>query len=388
MEYRPNPMAGKHPLAMCLALFSAALAPACQSSDAPPAGPPDGSDGFGLSTRPSNRTCKPPARYTDPAPTLSATGCVDSKDPTRPAAGLIPYLVASPLWSDGASKQRFLALPDGQKIHVKDCSAEPTRCQPASAGGSTDDEGHFELPVGTVLMKNFLFGGKIFETRLFVRFSETRWVGYSYAWNADHSDATVVGIDGAHADVTNDQGARQGWAFPSRSDCSLCHNDVVGSSLGLETRQLNIDYRYPSGVTSNQLATLDHIGLFDAAVKPLPPYPDPAGGGSLDQRARSYLHANCAICHRPEGKFPGIDLRWTVALASMGVCNQDSTKGTAGATPPAQRLVPGHPEQSTVYTRMATLEGDTRMPQVATAVVDPVGTPLVAEWIKALTACQ
>jgi hypothetical protein len=239
-------------------------------------------------------------------------------------------------------------------------------------------------------MKNFLFGGKIFETRLFMRFNETRWVGYSYAWNADHTEATVVGIDGAHADVTNDSGAKQGWAFPSRSDCLLCHNDVVGDSLGLETRQLNIDHRYPSGVTSNQLATLDHIGLFDGAVKPLPLYPDPAGSGSLDERARSYLHANCAICHRPEGKFPGIDLRWGVALGAAGVCNQDSTKGTAGAAPPAQRLVPGHPEQSTVYTRMATLEGDARMPQVATAVVDPLGTPLISEWIKAMStsSCQ
>jgi hypothetical protein len=380
-------MAARHAYAVFAVLASAALG--CQSSDGAASDvPPDGSDGFGLSSRPSNRTCKPPARYTDPPATLGATGCVDPHDPTRPAAGLIPYGVQSPLWSDGAAKERFLALPDGAKIHVKDCAREPDRCQPAAEGGSTDDEGHFELPVGTVLMKNFLFGGKIFETRLFMRFTETRWVGYSYAWNADHTEAKVVGIDGMHADVANDSGASQGWAFPSRSDCLLCHNDVVGDSLGLETRQLNIDHRYPSGVTSNQIATLDHIGLFDAAVKPLAPYPDPAGGGSLDERARSYLHANCAICHRPEGKFPGIDVRWGVALAAMGVCNQGSTKGTAGAAAPAQRLVPGHPEQSTVYTRMATLEGDTRMPQVATAVVDPLGTPLIAEWIKSLSACQ
>src|SRR5256885_9102443 len=156
-----------------------------------------------------------------------------------------------------------------------------------------------------------------------MRSSETRWVGYSYVWNADHTAATIANQDGEHHDVANDAGAMQGWAFPSRNDCLLCHNDAVGFSLGPETRQLDIDYRYPSGVTSNQIATLDHIGLFDAAVKPLPPYPDPAGAASLDERTRSYLHANCAICHRPEGKFPGIDMRWGVALDSMRICNQD-----------------------------------------------------------------
>ena len=41
----------------------------------------------------------PPDRFPQ---LLSATGCVDPDDPTRPAAGLIPYSVNSPLWSDGA----------------------------------------------------------------------------------------------------------------------------------------------------------------------------------------------------------------------------------------------------------------------------------------------
>jgi len=369
--------------------FSLAMtvAAGCQSGgdDAGPV--PISGGAFGLAGRPRNTTCRPPERYTDPAATLKGTGCVDPKDPTRPAAGLIPYVVASPLWSDGAAKERFMALPDGATIHVKDCGRDA--CAPVAQGGASVDDGHFEFPVGTVLMKSFLFGNRRFETRLFVRFSEARWVGYSYRWNADHTDATLVGQDGEHQSVVNAAGAEQGWAFPSHNDCLLCHNDAAGSSLGPETRQLNIDYRYPSGVTSNQIATLEHIGMFDGAVKPLPPLPDPAAAdaASLEERARSYLHANCAICHRPDGKFPGIDMRFGVHLEAMGICQQDSTKGTANASLPAQRLVPGHPEQSTTYSRMATPDGDIRMPQVATSVVDPVGTPLIAEWIRSITAC-
>ena len=345
----------------------------------------------------SQAACRPPASYAQPAATLTATGCVDAKDPTKPAPGLIAYDVASPLWSDGAAKQRFMAIPDGARIHVKDCAREPGTCKPKAEGGTSDDEGHFVFPVGTVLVKNFLFRASIFETRLLMKLSAERWVGYSYRWNAQHSDAELVGEDGTGQPIANDAGAMQRWYFPSRSDCLLCHNAAVGASLGLETRQLDIDFTYPSGVTANQIDTLEGMGLFDAPVKRVAPLPSPSSrvsGGmddraTLDQRARSYLHANCAICHRPEGPFPGIDLRFGVERKAMGICNVDATKGSAGAQPAAQakRLVPGHPELSTMYTRMATLDATVRMPQVATSLVDAVGALVIADWIKSIAAC-
>jgi hypothetical protein len=375
-----------------------ALAVSCSSEPSKPPEPAAPSGGtFGIDARPANATCKPPENYAQPPALLSATGCVDPKDPARPASGLIPYTVASPLWSDGAAKQRFMAIPDGKTIHVKDCDREPATCKSKPEGGTFEDEGHFVFPVGTVLMKNFLFAGKIFETRLFTRIRDDRWVGYSYRWNAARTDATVVGEDGTSGPVANDAGAMLTWSFPSRSDCLLCHNDAVGFSLGPETRQLAIDHRYPSGVTANQIATLEHLGLFDAPVKPLPALPDPAAGidatgndpATLDDRAHSYMHANCAICHRPGGNFPGVDMRFGVGLAAMNICNLEPTKGSADAMPPeaAKRLDPGHPERSVTFTRMATLDGTVRMPQVATGVVDPVGTRLISDWIKSIARC-
>ncbi len=97
---------------------------------------------FGVATRP-HQTCVPPARYDQPVTQLSATGCVDPKNPTHPAASLVPYEVNSPLWSDGAAKQRFMAIPDGAVIGVKDCARDPAACQTLANGGTTPPEGHW-----------------------------------------------------------------------------------------------------------------------------------------------------------------------------------------------------------------------------------------------------
>jgi hypothetical protein len=333
---------------------------------------------------------------------LSKTGCMDPKDPTKPAASLIPYTVVSPLWSDGASKQRFMALPDGTRAHIKNCTTNPVKCKSTAEGGTTPDEGHFEFPVGTVLVKNFGFRNKLIETRLFVKFTDdgtdNDWTGYTYAWNALQTEATIVAEDGVTSPITNEAGQKQDWYFPSRSDCVLCHNRVVGFALGPDVRNLNIDYTYPSGTKANQLDTLAHIGLLDAPVKKAPPFPDPSVGltpttndpTTLDKRTRSYMNANCAICHRPEGNFMGLDLRFDADLKTMDACNVDPHKGTAPVTPAdkAKLLVPGHPELSIMYARMATIDPQRRMPQVATSVLDPVGTRLVSDWIKTVvTTC-
>jgi hypothetical protein len=348
---------------------------------------------FGLEARPSGQTCKPPAQSNRPAERLSATGCVDPADPKKPAATLIPYDVLAPLWSDGADKQRFLALPDGQLIHVKDCMREPERCKPKREGGTTDDDGHWQLPVGTVLVKTFSFGGKPLETRLFVRLAQPgdRWVGYSYQWDEAATDATIVPEIGAVRPIVGAAGKMQTWSFPGRNDCLECHNKVVGFSLGLETRQLDRPLAYPSGVTASQLDTLEHIGVLDGPVRRLPPLsdfrPGAAPAASLDERARSYLHANCGICHRPEGNYADIDLRYGVPLGELNICNVDPNKGNVGVVG-SKRLVPGAPERSVTLLRMQAPDQESgRMPELATSVLDPVGIPLVSDWIKSITAC-
>src|SRR6185503_7435113 len=169
------------------------------------------------------------------------------------AASVIPYEVNSPLWSDGADKARGLALPDGGKIHVKNCTANPAECP-----GSRDraDDGKWVLPVGTVMVKSFLFDSKLLETRLLMRFDATTWVGYSYKWDEAQTEATLVGEERDTTMFATGQ-RTVSWHFPSRADCMQCHTPEASFALGTETSQLN---RVVAGM--NQIDRLTALGAF------------------------------------------------------------------------------------------------------------------------------
>jgi mono/diheme cytochrome c family protein len=348
------------------------------------------------------RMCGPPPSVDQPIVRLSETGCVDPDRPLRPAPGLIYYEVSSPLWSDGAGKERWAFIPPGQKIRIKDCRRQPAACQDPElgTGGTAWDPGHFELPVGSVLVKHFSIGARRIETRLITRLADA-WGTYSYRWNDDQSDAVVIGPDEGAVSaefpnptlnpandpaVTRAPAGRQVWTYPGRGDCLRCHTDEAGFQLGLDLLQLDAVITYPDGTARNQIDHWQQQGLFEAPpARPLPPaLPPPAGaGGSLEQRARSYLHANCAGCHRPGGKFPLMDLRWTTPLARTQTCDVAPDKGDLGV-PGARRLVPGAPDRSLLSLRMRTLAERFRMPQLGTAVVDLQGAQVVDAWIASL----
>ncbi len=353
---------------------------------------PDAGPTLGITTRPKNLTCKPPAVIDQPAATLSATGCLDAQDPHKPAAGLVPYTVATPLWSDGAEKQRYLAIPDGTTIRVKECKKTPDACKPVAEGGTPEDDGKLDLPEGSVLVKSFAFGGKFIETRLLVKFSSDTWVGYNYEWRDDQSDADLLPdeVGGKRKPITNATGGAQTWHFPDRAQCLRCHTSAAGVSLGIELRQLNTNFAYPSGVTANQLETLSAIGMFaEPLARPLAAgYPAPSGkSGTVEGRARAYLHANCAICHRPRGNFDSMDMRFDATAAGMNVCNSDaqSQQGDLGVAG-AKRLVPGEPGKSLMAIRMRRTDMN-RMPEIGTSVVDDAGLAVVETWISSLAAC-
>jgi len=297
---------------------------------------------------------------------LSQTGCVDPADPTRPAAGLIPYDVNSPLWSDGADKARYFAIPDGKTITI------------------TADQ-DWDLPIGSVAMKTFAVAGKRIETRLFMRHDDGGWGGYTYEWNDDGKDATLL-----PAGKTRPLAGAAVWAYPSRSQCMQCHSQAAGGTIGLETAQLNRDFVYAStNRISNQLATLDHLGMFSVPLAQLPAdaprLSEPDGKDDLEARARSYLHGNCAHCHRPMGGGQGtMDLRYAQALVDTKTCNAINTQGTVGA---ASKLVaPGAPDASILSLRLHATDGK-RMPPVGVSVTDTDGAALIDEWISSLTAC-
>jgi uncharacterized repeat protein (TIGR03806 family) len=297
---------------------------------------------------------------------LSKTGCVETTDPKRPAPGVIRYDVNAPFWSDGASKDRYLAIPDGTTIKV-------------------EADGDFTFPTGSVLMKTFSIGAKRIETRLFMRHDDGGWAGYSYEWLDDQSDAVLL-----PSSKRKTVGAQQ-WSFPSRADCIRCHTEAAGRTLGPELGQLNKDLVYEStNRISNQLATLDHVQMFTAPLgKPvsmLPSIPSPTGTDPLQQRVRAYLHANCSNCHRPNGGGAGqMDLRFTTPSADMQACNVAAVTGDLGVTG-AKLIVPGSSTSSLISIRPRS-QGVNRMPPLGSSVVDETGLAVVDTWLNGLTTC-
>ncbi len=302
---------------------------------------------------------------TIPTP-LSATGCVSTTDPTQAASGMIAYDINAPFWSDGAQKQRWLAIPDGTTIAVN----------------SNHD---WSFPIGSVLMKHFRLAGQLIETRLFMRHTDGSWAGYSYEWNNTQTDATLV--NGGKSKLINGQS----WLYPSSSQCDSCHTTVAGFVLGPETAQMNRNFTYPStGINASQLVTLESIGLFSAALGDipanLPVLVNPADSNTvLRDRARAYLHTNCAQCHVPGGPTPvNMNLDYRTADASMNVCNQSPVGGNLGIAN-AALIKPADPASSIVWQRMRRRDVS-GMPPLASGLVDASGETLLQSWINAMNS--
>jgi hypothetical protein len=409
---------------------------------------------FVCPTLPVPGTCTPPVDIRCPYPKLSQTGCIDPtpfsnpKVPITFASVVVPYEVNSPLWSDGAYKTRGMRLPTVAadagpgvgKIHVKDCVTNPAECcvvDPNTLMGCLPpyDDGKWVFPVGTVMVKNFMFpdtsrpsGYKLVETRLFVHLEQpqtlegvqTEWVGYGYQWDDAQTDATIIGtlVEGSDTDVSANfnvvptMGATTQsitWKYPSRNDCITCHTAITpsttpsgGYTLGPETIQMN---RVATGDTMNQIDKFAAMGMFETPpTKPylaalVAPYPGQSGSppptATLTERARSYLHANCSFCHRPDGIWNGFDIRYSVPLQDTNLCGAapgapgDPTLGVPGAL----LLTPGNAHSSVVWLRMdappgnATTGGTGRMPAIASFVIDTQGTDIVSQWIDSITTC-
>ena len=358
----------------------------------------DGGAGTGggagsMAVVPPTGPCAPPADVYSPIEKLSQTGCMDPVTLTKFVSRAVPYEVNSPLWSDNATKTRAFVLPAGGKIHVKNCAATPSDCPQGPA-----DDGKWVFPVGTVMIKNFMFDGKLVETRLFMHLSDDPmmgWVGYGYEWNEPQTEATIAPTDRDMGKMFNTGMRTVTWNYPSRADCIKCHDPLGGSTLGPETAQMN---RVVGA--ANQLDTFTTMNLFEtppampykAAL--VAPYPGQAGsppmGTSIDVEARSYLHANCAFCHRPQGQFPNFDLRFDTALKDRGICNVAAKKPIAPTTGTMATtlFVPGDHASSAMWQRPHELNPDKgRMPAIGSYVVDDMGVQVIADWIDSITTC-
>ncbi len=326
-------------------------------------------------------------RVSTPFPTrLSETGLFASASPMKPHPAAIPYDVAAPQWADGASIERFVAIPGLERIEQK---------PQLNAGGS------WTLPNGSVLVQTLglnVAGARKkpaktrVETRLLTR-QQGEWVGYSYRWNPEQSDAALVRAAGDSetfevADPDEPGGRReQLWRFPARTECMVCHARAFGFFLGFTPLQLDRDRDY-EGTVADQLRTLEHIGVFqgdlprrrDDRPRLVNPYETK---GSLETRVKSYLHVNCSICHiQAGGGNSRMELGFTTALGKMRLIDETPVHDRFNLDD-ARLVAPGSPERSVLYQRI-TRRGAGQMPPLVSTEIDREAAELIAAWIRGL----
>lgn len=316
-----------------------------------------------------------------PFPTkLSKTGLFSSVPQHKPAPGVLPYAINVERWSDGATTERLLGIP---------------------GEGQIEDVGQWNLPENSVVAKTLSLETEVgnpesslrIETQVLHRHA-TGWKAYTYAWDDEGTDATLVPPDGGERILTVldpkvPGGHRiQRWKFQSRVNCLSCHNGRGGVTRGLNSAQWNREGRI-DGKRENQLDALQRLGVFKTSVnRQVSPTAHPFDERlSLDLRARTYLDVNCSSCHRPNGGgLVPMHLGRGQTLAKTGTLNADPVRGDFGISG-AKVIAPGAPHKSTLYYRMATL-GSGRMPHLVSSEVDVKGLDLIHRWIKSLPTAE
>lgn len=304
---------------------------------------------------------------------LSETGLFSSAADQRPAPGVYPYSVKAQPWSDHAAAERWIAIPGTRTVRAD----QTWRGYPK------------DMVLGKTLSLEMERGKAASRRRVetqILHFDGKDWQAYTYAWNDQQTDALLVEVRGAErAFSVADPGApggrrEQKWTFHARATCVGCHSVSWPRFLqGFNQPQLG-----------RQLDRFRRLGLVSAGgflsggpqeTSPVHAPYEPAGDLAL--RARSYLHVNCAVCHRPGGGGTSqMDLRRDKAPQDTHALNVRPALGTIGIAD-AYILAGGDPSRSTLFYRMAKT-GHGRMPYVGSALVDAEGLALVARWIESL----
>lgn len=307
---------------------------------------------------------------------LSDSGLFASVSNQTLAAGVIPYSINAEPWADYAVTERQVAVPNSLAIRTADVT--------------------WSFPKDSVLVKTLSLdmqhgdpaSRRRVETQI-LHFDGSEWRPYTYQWNDEQSDATLVGAAGTERtfDVVDPNAVggirRQTWRFAGRSECQRCHNRWSGPALAFNTPQLNRDHDFGDGPAS-QLDMLAQIRLLDPPVSPegRPRLADPRDEtADLDGRARAYLQANCAHCHRMHaGGSVLSQMHYDLPLNKTNMLGARPTQGTFGIHA-AQVIAPGDPFRSVLLYRMAKLGGG-RMPHIGSTEVDRAGVELISQWLR------
>jgi uncharacterized repeat protein (TIGR03806 family) len=290
---------------------------------------------------------------------LSEVGCFNTETKLH-SSGVFDYQLNSALWSDGANKERAFAIPNNQLIEVL-------------------EDGDFDFPDNSILLKHFLNGDTYLETRLLIKLADG-WRGFSYEWNDQQTDAVLLS-QGKIKDVGDFV-----HTYPSSRECDVCHTSAANHSLGLETAQINLR-RTDLGI--NQLDFLSQAGYLDQQLNSQNQaqlYALDDESATLEERSRSYLHSNCSGCHRAGAALDFIDLNYRTAFAETNTCDVEPSIGDLGIEN-ARIIAPSNADASVLLLRMERLDQH-RMPPLASLIVDQMATSLIRDWINGRSDCN
>ena len=315
-----------------------------------------------------------------PPQKLSETGLYRDPVTLTLAEEVRPFSPQYPLWSDGATKLRWVALPRGSAIDATDPDS-------------------WRFPIGTRFWKQFSFGDRRVETRYIEKTGESTWLFAAYVWSDDQRDATLApAAKGLRNHVEIAPGVRHD--IPSVGDCRACHEGAGRDSvLGYGALQLS------------------------SARDPLAPHAEPAPAGGLDldallkegwvknapaswrttppaiaansPRARAilgYLHGNCSSCHNGRDPVSSVGLSLHASITASSGADQPTMRTAVGVKSKFQirdvdadhcmRLAPGDIERSAVVVRMRARDGMSQMPPMGSKLPDNAALKLISDWVR------
>lgn len=282
-----------------------------------------------------------------------------------------------PLWTDGATKSRWIRLPPGGVIDGSDVDA-------------------WTFPIGTRFWKEFSFEGRRVETRYMELQANGKWLYAAYDWEPDGRDAALAPEKGLRNAFSLGQGRFH--AVPGTVDCKVCHEGGPAEVLGFSTLQLSpaVDAAALHGATGASGVKLDYLiehGLITGYENWPSRAPVIEARSEAERLVQGYLHGNCGQCHNSRAALAnlGLFLRQELLLKPSTVVDtlvdRPVKKSAPGQSADAiYRIDPGHPERSALLQRMSSRYPALQMPPLGTALVDDEAVALVNQWITELEA--
>lgn len=305
---------------------------------------------------------------------LSESGLFTDTAKQVPAKGVLPFSIREPMWMEGTTAQRFIALP-GEDTKID------TRLQRNKDGSVRGAKPLW--PIDSVLARTVSTPGETarpVETQV-LHFDGDSWNGYIYRWNGAATDAELIDAAGAQSTIDLPRDGKSEpfqWQHHSRGECARCHTNWAGFALAFQPQQLLTIADQPAEKAAVELGLTDPDYFAQSAARLVGSTTTTA---STAERARSWLHGNCAHCHRQNGGGSvAVVLNAELPDDRTASIGEKALRGDFGLDD-AQIIRPGAPWSSALYSRIARI-GSGHMPLIGAREPDPTALRVVWDWIQ------